>query len=131
MKRLIRIKYWRKKDLPLDKMQLQQGEGSESFQWMISVHVISDFVIFLQAMYTNNHFKEGKKEKRKKKRVPTHDKKQLAASFVHQPSCDPSSKNLQKWRPILSNSNKNLFCNVWISTWRSTQLYVLGQILPE
>ena len=48
-------------------MQLQQGEGSESFQWMISVHVISDFVIFLQAMYTNNHFKEGKKEKRKKK----------------------------------------------------------------
>ena len=67
MKRLTRIKHWRKKDLPLDKMQLQQGEGSESFQWMISVHVISDFVIFLQAMYTNNHFKEGKKEKRKKK----------------------------------------------------------------
>lgn len=91
MKRLIHIKYWGKKDLPLDKMQLQQGEGSESFQSMISVHVILDFVIFLQAMYTNNHFKEEKKKK-----VPTYNKKQLAASFVHQPSCDPSSKNLQK-----------------------------------
>lgn len=64
MKRLIHIKYWRKKDLPLDKMQLQQGEGSESFQSMISVHVILDFVIFLQAMYTNNHFKEEKKKKK-------------------------------------------------------------------
>ena len=50
-------------------MQLQQGEGSESFQWMISVHVISDFVIFLQAMYTNNHFKEGKKKKKKFQRT--------------------------------------------------------------